>query len=167
MLLTLWTAQFFGGMAALSSLYLIRGEWSDLKVLDVPVIMPTSIAGYDPQYTYQVLLNEIVCTFIFVFMVLHVKGKNTSPSPIGVNGALVVALTLYAVIYAGTAFGACYNPAIGASFAFLDFLMKKNGVYVYAYWYMYILGPFIGGALAGFVHWVHESCHAKEKEDND
>ena len=96
-------------------------------------------------------------------MILHVKGKCTSPSPIGVNGALVVALTLYIVIYAGSGFGACYNPAIGLSFAIIDLWVSN----LYIYWYMYILGPFIGGALAGLVHWVHESCHAKEKEEND
>lgn len=32
---------------------------------------------------------------------------------------------------------------------------------------MYIAGPLIGGAIAGFVHWIHADVHEKEKEEKE
>ena len=52
--------------------------------------------------------------------------------------------------------GACFNPAVGLSgiiYSVSELDNKTNAHY--AYWWCYITGPFVGGALAGFLNTVH------------
>ena len=61
----------------------------------------------------QVLTNEIICTFIFISVILMVKGEHTAGDRKGIGAAMCVVVTLLAVISATNKFGACFNPAVG------------------------------------------------------
>ena len=50
------------------------------------------------QMYFAVLLNEIVCTFLFVSVILMVKGEHTAGDRKGVCAALCVVSTLLCVI---------------------------------------------------------------------
>lgn len=54
----------------------------------------------DFAFDWQVLVNEMVCTFIFVSVILMVKldDKFVRVTKDGISGALAVALTLLAMI---------------------------------------------------------------------
>jgi len=56
---------------------------------------------------------QLFCTFIFVFLIMAIKGTHTTPSQDGVLKPLAVSLTLLAMIQiAAKQSGACYNPAV-------------------------------------------------------
>ena len=61
------------------------------------------------------LVNEITCTFIFVSVILMIKGANTAPTKDGIAGAIGVVVTLMGMIKTGMRLGACYNPAVGVA----------------------------------------------------
>ena len=63
----------------------------------------------------QVLTNEIMCTFIFVSVILMVKGEHTAGDRKGIAAAICVVLTLMCCIAATNKFGACFNPAVAVS----------------------------------------------------
>ncbi len=54
----------------------------------------------DYAFDWQVLVNEMVCTFIFVSVILMVKldDKHVRVTKDGISGALAVVLTLLAMI---------------------------------------------------------------------
>ena len=93
-----------------------------------------------------------------------VKGKNTAPTTDGILGALTVSITLFGLIMAGGKYGACYNPAVGLSLGLWG-VWNLSATYIKHYMYLYILGPFIGGLLAGGFHNVHQKLHEKPKKD--
>ena len=50
------------------------------------------------HYNFQAIYTQVVCTFIFVSVILMVKDKATAPTSDGVLGALTVCLTLAGLI---------------------------------------------------------------------
>ena len=114
------------------------------------------------EYTqdFEVFLNEVLCTFVFVSVILMVKGKNTAPTSDGVVGALTVALTLLGLIMAGGKLGACYNPAVGVSLPIWAQMTLPGGAdYIMRYMWAYIVGPFVGAAVAGGFHNLHKAFY--------
>lgn len=104
----------------------------------------------------NVAVNEIVCTFIFVSVILMVKGRNTAPTTDGIAGAIGVVATLMGMIKTGARLGACYNPAVGVGLILNQFLWLENtNGYLTHYAYGYLAGPAIGGFLAGIFHLMH------------
>ena len=114
----------------------------------------------------QVLINEIILTSVFVSVILMVKGMRTSPSADGMAGALVIVLTLLACIKTGGKLGGCFNPAVGLSVGTFSLyhLEDTDGIYSH-YIYAFMLGPLIGGALAGFFN-LHHSKRFEEPEQS-
>ena len=60
----------------------------------------------------QVFWSQTLCTFIFVSVILILKGRRTGPTRDGIHVALTVALVLWALITLDFHTGACFNPAI-------------------------------------------------------
>lgn len=60
----------------------------------------------------QVILNETILTFIFVSVVLMVKGQRTSPSADRITAIISIALTLLMCVRTGSKLGASLNPAV-------------------------------------------------------
>ena len=68
-------------------------------------------------FDQQVLTNEIICTFIYVSVILMVKLKQAhiQLTSDGISSALGVILTLFGVLKTGGKLGSCYNPAVAAA----------------------------------------------------
>jgi glycerol uptake facilitator-like aquaporin len=108
----------------------------------------------------NVIVNEVICTFIFVSVVLMVKGKHTAGGIAGLRAATAVCFTLMSIIASTSRLGASFNPAVGISLTLNSFwLLKPAQPYMYHYMYAYILGPFFGGFLAALFHKIHAKAH--------
>ena len=123
-------------------------EWPDTSTCD-------GANGEGFTQDFETLLNEVLCTFLFVTVILVVKGKETNLTSDGVVGALTVALTLFGLIMAGGKFGAAYNPAVGLSVTLWGY-KQLDAAYILHYMYAYTVGPLLGGALAGGFYNLHK-----------
>ena len=103
----------------------------------------------------NVCINEAVCTFIFVSVILMVKGKHTAGDRKGIGAAIVVVFTLLCVISGTNSLGACFNPAVGITLTTNSIIWLGKTEYMYHYVYAYTLGPLLGGICAGFFHLFH------------
>lgn len=101
--------------------------------------------------SYTVVLNEAICTFIYVSVILMVKGKYTAGDTRRIRTAVGVCFTLMSIIDSTSRLGASFNPAVGISLTLNSFwLLKEIESYMSNYAYAYILGPFFGGVLAAY-----------------
>ena len=112
----------------------------------------------------QVIVNEVILTCVFVSVILMVKGLRTAPSADGVAGALSIVLTLLGCIRVGGKLGGCFNPAVGLSIGtFSQFNLENVNSSLSHYIYAFILGPALGGVLAGAFSLMHRK-HFEPKE---
>ena len=102
----------------------------------------------------------MILTFLFVFIVLIVKGKNTKPQKSDAIAAFAVALALLTCIQIDAYDGPCFNPAIGISQTVYQWSQLRNSItadsYLYEYLWAYTLGPALGGAIAGIAFKFHD-----------
>lgn len=117
----------------------------------------------------QVMVNEIIGTFLFVSVILMVKGEHTAGDRKGVCAAMCVTATLLTCITGTTRLGACFNPAVGISLSAFS-VMKystfyENTHFMTHYTYAYTLGPALGGLLAGLFHLVHKKAFEPDERD--
>ena len=134
---------------------------------------PTGVNKYDMDdadgFTedWQTIFTQIVCTFIFVSVILMVKGqvtRNTSPSSDGALLAMTVVLTLGGLISVANHHAASFNPAVTLGLTIFQTQVLENvGGYLTHYFYAYFLGPFIGGAVAGLFANLHAPLHLPAK----
>ena len=98
----------------------------------------------------------MILTCVFVSVILMVKGLRTAPSADGVAGALSIVLTLLGCIRVGGKLGGCMNPAVGLSVGtFSQFNLEDVNSSLSHYIYAFILGPALGGVLAGAFSLMH------------
>jgi len=74
---------------------------------------------------------------------------------------LSIALALYAMIHVSIRGGACMNPAVGlvGNIYAASQLNGHDGDHGHAaYWWAYVFGPWVGGAIAGVAANVHIQC---------
>ena len=117
----------------------------------------------DFNLNINTMTNEIVCTFIFVSVILMIKGRDTAPTDDGIAGAFGVVTTLLGMIKCGMRLGACFNPAVGMSLILNQYLWLENtNEYLTHYAYCYLLGPAIGGFAAGLFHLIHSRAFVRE-----
>ena len=116
----------------------------------------------------NVIINEVVCTFIFISVILMVKGEHTAGDRQGIGAAMCVVVTLLCVISGTNKFGACFNPAVGIALTSNSiFLKATGGHYLYHYVYAYTLGPALGGLIAGLFHIFHAKAHEPHDEHRE
>ena len=113
-----------------------------------------------------------MATFVFVSVILMVKGLGgTAPTADGAAGAMAVVATLYGVIYVSLHNGACMNPAVALGLSALRWQAGEAGsdpnrVYAH-YLYAYMLGPAVGGVMAGAFGLLHKKVHDNVPEVDD
>lgn len=127
--------QFIGGFTAAIVFYIITGS----KFIPQP--------GVDTRFA-AALLVETLFTFLLASVVLHVAATNKTK---GNNYfGLAIGFTVMAIAFAGGPIsGGVYNPAVGIGPILFDFA-NINGYFTSII--IYLLGPFIGGGLAGTVY---------------
>ena len=107
------------------------------------------------------LLSEIVGTFVLVFVVFYFTDasiiEQSSPIGLGSLGALPVAFLVWAIgLGLGGTTGYAINPArdLGPRIAHAILPIKEKGTSNWKYAWIPILGPFIGGIIAGLLFLV-------------
>ena len=99
------------------------------------------------------LLVEILFTFALALVVLNVA---THPD---VNGnsfyGLAIGFTIVVAAFAGGGIsGGAFNPAVGTGITVVHALLGGGS---FASWWLYLVGPFVGGALAAVVYKIQEA----------
>ena len=123
----------------------------------VPILCPTDptsgdceVSGTGYKQDLQIWFTQIICTFVFVSVILIVKGQYTAPSTDGVLGAMAVMLTLGGLIHVAGHTAASFNPAVTvANTWFQSIVLTNTDGYLTRYIWGYTFGPIIGGLLAG------------------
>ncbi len=143
-MLKYWIAQVVGGFVAGCILYLLV----DFIKQDINVLVDSSFgiakAAPNPKIFGNIpaLIFEIIGTFLLVMVILGVTQSERSSAFAG----LVIGSTLVVLHLAGISLsGSAVNPVRAIS----------TNVFVpelYGYFWIYLIGPMIGGALAGFLH---------------
>ena len=142
----------------------------------VPILAPTDPEGeFDFDMAddhdgfsedWQTLFTQVICTFIFVAVILMVKSHGTTPSRDGALQALTVALTLAGLIHVANHHAATFNPAVSTGLTLFQLMALDNeGGYLTHYFYAYFFGPLIGGLLAGIFSRYHIPLHGGAQDD--
>lgn len=127
--------QIVGAMLAAATYYFIWGKtFSPAPNQDINILKP--------------LLIEIVFTFALASVVLNVAthSKTAGNSFYG----LAIGFTVLAAAFAGGGIsGGAYNPAVGIGPILVDAIFGDS--HSLGHLWLYLVGPFIGGAAAGIV----------------
>jgi aquaporin Z len=131
--------QLLGALAAAYVAYVVTGK----TFAPEPSTQATSL---------QALLVEIVFTFALVLVVLntatHAAVKGNSFYGLAIGFTVVVA-----AFAGGPISGGAFNPAVGTGPTILHALMGSG---TWSHLWLYLVGPFAGGALAAGVFGVQE-----------
>jgi aquaporin Z len=103
--------------------------------------------------TVAALLNELLFTFALCLVVLNVAtSKKTSGNS---YYGLAIGFTVVVGAFAGGGVsGGAYNPAVGVGLNLTHSMMSGAAV---GHTWLYLVGPFLGGALAAMVFKVQEA----------
>jgi aquaporin Z len=139
-LIPYWIAQLLGGILAAACSYALTGH----------SFQPAPAPG---ATMFQALLVEVLFTFALVLVVLN------TATHLGVKGnsfyGLAIGFTVMAGAFAGGPIsGGAFNPAVGVAPAIVATLMKSGTL---SHVWLYIVGQFIGGALAAMVFAIQET----------
>jgi aquaporin Z len=98
------------------------------------------------------LLVEILFTFALALVVLNVA---THPDVKGNSFyGLAIGFTIVVAAFAGGGIsGGAFNPAVGTGITLVHALLGGGS---FASWWLYLVGPFAGGALAAVVYKIQE-----------
>ena len=168
--ISIMVSQFIGAAVGCLLGLLMIGSFSDewyaqnpygsVPAKWVPVFAPQNPLGegYATQErAWSTFVIQVWSTAIFVLIILINKSpKEVQPSQVPALQCLSIALALYAMIHIAVRGGACMNPAVGLvgtvySVSQLENVANEH----YAYWWAYVFGPWVGGAVAGIVANVH------------
>ncbi|HZS59049.1 MAG TPA: aquaporin [Gemmatimonadaceae bacterium] len=136
-------SQFLGALAAAWIVYVVVGKTYPLA----PAATATAL---------QALLVEILYTFALCLVVLNVA---TSPDTEGNSyyGLAIGFTIVVAAIAGGGISGGAFNPDVGSGPIVVDAILKGGSL---SNLWLYIVGPFLGGALAAGVYRLQTSTAA-------
>ena len=158
--MTMIIAQFLGGLLGITLAFCSLTN-EELTVDYIKGSIPTSEQVIlRPKVGVQQAFNiEVICTFMFVMVILVVKTARFSPTKQGLLAVLGVVWNLMALTQTAGASGACLNPAVGFAQAILQFTQAIiPDEHFETVCYMYVVAPFVGGMLSGVAHKVHKHC---------
>jgi glycerol uptake facilitator-like aquaporin len=140
----------------------------------VAQLCPVNGCNDDGDNVLRVFAVETVCTFMFVtFVLVIVKHNGAQDMPIN---AMAIGLALYCCVREASGIsGGCINPAVGLVQSVFqkmanDFTYPQAKPTQINYTVVYVLGPLLGGFLAGiFQKIVYEFAikHAEEASNQE
>ena len=138
----------------------------------VPILAPKDPTGVNDHdmndadgfsEDWQTIFTQIMCTFIFVSVILMAKGQFTSASKDGALLGLAIVLVLFGLIQVANHHAASFNPAVTLALTMFQVSVLENtGGYLTHYFYAYFAGPLIGGLIAGIFVKNHAKLHEPE-----
>ena len=136
-------SQLLGAIAAALIVYVVVGKTYPLA----PAATATAV---------QALIVEIVYTFALCLVVLNVA---TSPDTEGNSyyGLAIGFTIVVAAIAGGGISGGAFNPDVGTGPILVDAILKGGSL---SNLWLYLVGPFVGGALAAGVYRLQTSTVA-------
>ena len=149
-------AQFIGAIIGAVLCWLVYKQHFDAEPEAANKLGVFSTGPAIRSYTWN-LVTEIVGTFVLVFVVIGFGGGRQGDGGLAALGALPVALL---VIVIGTSLGGptgyAINPArdLGPRIAHFLLPIKGKGPSDWSYSWVPVLGPVIGGVLAGWASLV-------------
>jgi len=161
-------AQLLGSFAGVFIAYLLAKYnkvelYPDLVVLSDGSSLYFADNDHNP-YFGRLLLNEFLLTFTFVFLYLIVKYKKTLTRVENPIKGIAITLTIFCCYSMSCRAGACFNPWFGLAESMLYFgqlsdkghsISKRADVL-----WVYMLAPFVGGALAGLFTIFHHKIES-------
>ncbi len=132
-------SQFAGGIAASLMVYVILDKG----------FAPSPGAGVS---AIQALLVEVLYTFALALVVLNVAtSKRTEGNSFY---GLAIGFTIVCAAFAGgPVSGGAFNPAVGTCSTVVNALLAEGS---FSHVWLYLVGPFVGGALAAGVFRIQE-----------
>ena len=148
-------AQMLGGFLGAVLVYLYYKDHYD--VTDDPAAKLSTFCTIPAIRNYgRNLFSEIVGTFVLVFVILALSMQNNLPEVgMGSLGAFPVAMLIVALgMSLGGTTGYAINPArdLAPRLAHALLPIKGKGSSDWAYWWVPVLGPIIGGFLAAVLY---------------
>lgn len=138
----------------------------------VTQLCPANGCNDGGEILLKVFFCEVVCTFLFISMILMVV-KHNGAAEMPLN-AIAIGFSLYLALQMASGIsGGCINPVVGL---FQSLFQKMANTTIYPnvpetetlYMPAYIGGPFLGGFIAGMWHkWIHESAISSAEECKD
>ena len=149
-------AQILGALAGSA---VLSGIFSMGNVVDMTDALGSNGLGGVNESAAAGLLVEIILTFLFVILILGVTSKNQSH---GSFGGLIIGLTLVGIHIIGIGLtGTSVNPARSLGPAIVT-AIQGNTDPISVIW-VFIVGPFIGAAIAAFCYKFLEGSKAESK----
>ena len=154
-------AQILGAFLGGTSIWLMYKDHYD-ETHDSSIILATFSTIPAIRSSFNNLISEIIGTFVLVFVVFYISDgqlMNTSNTPIGLGsvGALPIAFLVWCIgLGLGGTTGFAINPArdLGPRLAHTILPISNKGSSDWAYGWIPILGPLLGGVLAATVYLV-------------
>jgi aquaporin Z len=139
--------QVLGALAAAATVYVVLGQ----------TFAP---APADTASALSAVLVEVLYTFALCLVVLH---SATAPQTTGNSFyGLAIGFTVTAGAFAGGPIsGGAFNPAVGVGPIVVSSLLGGGSL---ANLWLYLVGPFIGGALAAAVYRLQQPAEATPQE---
>lgn len=133
-------AQFFGALGAAAAVQLIAGKAAGLA------------PGRGVSIT-SALLVESLYTFALALVVLNVAtAKKTEGNS---YYGLAIGFTILVAAFAGGGIsGGAYNPAVGVGLTVINFIYGDG---MFDHLWLYLVGPFAGGAVAAIIFRMQEA----------
>ena len=146
-ILTYIVAQFIGGFVGAIGAWLAYAKHFDATE-DKPTLLGVFATGAEIRSTFWNLLTEIIATFVLVFVIIMFGGTRSGLGPLAA-GLLVVGVG----VSLGGPTGYAINPArdLGPRLAHAILPIRHKGSSDWGYSWIPIVGPTIGGILAGLV----------------
>ena len=135
---------------------------SDLGIVEQP-------CDLDMNRDRSAFFFQVFGTFLFMFVILNIKDKVTSPTQDGVLGALAVSLSLFAMInLSALQGGAAYNPAVALAQLTFGIAMTSSALHdsQIHYLWVFLLAPFVGSLMAAIAQTFHARSTAKMAEQS-
>ncbi len=134
--LTYWLAQAIGALAAGYLLAYVFGGFAKAAAAETNLGTPSLAPGVD---AITAIVLEAVLTLFLLWAVLGTAVSPKAPKIAGFGIGLTVAVD---ILFGGPITGAAMNPA--------RWLGPAVAAGFYKDWYVYLVGPLLGGALGGF-----------------
>lgn len=130
-----WAAQFVGGIVAGFLVWKFTGH-------------PVQLEPAESTTVLKAIVGEAVATFALAYVVLHTATSKATEGNSYFGLAIGSTIMIFAVAL-GPITGGAFNPSVGLSPALVGAVLGSGAG---AMWWVYAVGPLLGGAAAGYVY---------------